>query len=115
MSQGGEGVWNRSASGDTIDDGRSARATLFSASDPLQANTKGRPNLGRGRPFDASGAAAKVDELAATVRVAGFEVVLARALPSSAWDEYYGPMLETLAELRREDPDDPEVEAWARE
>ena len=41
--------------------------------------------------------------------------MLARALPSSAWDEYYGPMLETLAELRREDPDDPEVEAWARE
>lgn len=55
-----------------------------------------------------------LDEFAAMVRSAGFEVLLAQALPSSAWEEYYGPMLETLAELRREHPDDPEVEEYVR-
>ncbi len=55
-----------------------------------------------------------LDEFAASIRLAGFEVMLARSLPPSAWDEYYGPMLETLERMRRESPDDPEVQEYVR-
>ncbi len=56
-----------------------------------------------------------LDGLAARVRAGGFEVLLARTLPQSAWDEYYGPMIEAIADVLRQHPDDPEVQAWARD
>jgi len=54
-----------------------------------------------------------LDEYAAWIRAAGFEVVLAQALPPHVWDRYYGPMLEAIEDVRRAHPDDPEAQKWA--
>ncbi|MPZ49881.1 MAG: methyltransferase domain-containing protein [Dehalococcoidia bacterium] len=50
-----------------------------------------------------------LDEYAAAVRRAGFELILAQCLPSYVWEGYYGPMLQEMASWRTSG--DPELEA----
>jgi SAM-dependent methyltransferase len=54
-----------------------------------------------------------IEEYAGWLRDAGFEPVLARVLPDFVWHDYYGPMLEHYADVRRRFPDDPEAQGWA--
>jgi ubiquinone/menaquinone biosynthesis C-methylase UbiE len=55
----------------------------------------------------------QLDEYAAWIRSAGFEVVLAQTLPSWVWTEYYAESLESIDDVLRTHPDDPEAPAWA--
>jgi ubiquinone/menaquinone biosynthesis C-methylase UbiE len=54
-------------------------------------------------------------EYAALLGNAGFEDVRAIVLPSYVWNEYYGPMLEHYAEVKRLHPDDDDAQRWANE
>jgi SAM-dependent methyltransferase len=54
------------------------------------------------RSWPASGGFVLLEEYAANLREAGFEVVLAQALPDKVWDDYYRPMLE--AGIERDEP-----------
>jgi ubiquinone/menaquinone biosynthesis C-methylase UbiE len=54
-----------------------------------------------------------LEEYAAWIRGAGFEVVLAQTLPASVWTEYYAEALESIQDVLRLHPDDPEARSWA--
>lgn len=54
-----------------------------------------------------------LEEYAAWIRGAGFEILLAQTLPPHVWDGYYGPMLEAIEDVRRAHPDDAEAQKWA--
>ncbi len=56
-----------------------------------------------------------LEEYGAWLRNAGFEVLLAQVLPDSVWNDYYGPMLEHYADIRRLYPDDAEALQWVEE
>jgi len=58
-------------------------------------------------PPHATGPFVTLEAYAAAIRDAGFEVVLAEALPQRVWDAYYAPLRETIAEQRAADPDGP--------
>jgi len=48
-----------------------------------------------------------LDGYAALAAGRGFEIVYAEPLPQSAWDDYYAPIRDRVAELRALRPDDP--------
>ncbi len=48
-----------------------------------------------------------LDEYAAVMRRAGFEIISADPLPPSAWDAYYAPLRASVAALRARNPGDP--------
>lgn len=49
-----------------------------------------------------------LDEYAATITAAGFEIMRAEHLPQRVWDEYYAPLRAAIAEQRAAEPDAPE-------
>jgi hypothetical protein len=59
-----------------------------------------------------------LDAYADTIRVAGFEVVVAEEMPQSVWDEYYAPLRKIAEEERAakpampEDPIESEIRAY---
>ncbi len=56
-----------------------------------------------------------LEEYAAWIRAAGFEIVLADTLPVHVWNDYYGPMLEHYEDIKRRFPGDAEAERWVTE